>query len=250
MTDLTRPRRAPILDGRLSAAMALAGKVKAFADIGADHGRLSAVMLRSGAAHALIADVSAAALSKAQKRIHSLGLEEKATFAVADGLMALDNVPDMRFDAVFVLGMGGDTVSGILLRGFERLHGAALILGAQTELPMVRDALCAIGYRIRKEQIASEGGRDYVLMRAEPALEGERSYTEEERLLGPGLLAEKPLSWLPLLERRRRLLTNGITAMRASQHNKDAQRLALFERELVYTERALNALYAKEGEKP
>lgn len=250
MTDLVKPRRAPILDGRLSAAMALAGAVDTFADIGADHGRLSAVMLRGGAKHALITDVSAAALSKAQKRITNLGLTDRATFAVADGLAALDTVRDMRFDAVFILGMGGDTVSGILLRGYERLHGAALILGAQTELPMVRDALCKIGYRIRREIIAAESGRDYVLMRAEPSLTDEALYTEEERLLGPVLLKEKPLSWLPMLTRRHRLLQNGIQAMRANPHDKDSRRLALFERELVYTRHALDALHAKEGETP
>ena len=41
-------------------------------------------------------------------------------------------------DTVFVLGMGGETIGGILRRGHTRLGGAALILGAQTDLPMVR----------------------------------------------------------------------------------------------------------------
>ena len=45
MTDLVTKRRAPILDGRLSAAMELAENCRVFADIGADHGRLSTVML-------------------------------------------------------------------------------------------------------------------------------------------------------------------------------------------------------------
>ena len=72
MTDGTH-RRAPLLDGRLSAAMALAQGAQVFADIGADHGRLSAVMLLSGARSALVADISAAALEKARKRLHALG---------------------------------------------------------------------------------------------------------------------------------------------------------------------------------
>ena len=69
-----------------------------------------------------------------------------------------------------------------------RLGGAALILGAQTDLPMVRRAVCEVGYRIRREVIASAGGRDYVLMRCTPALAGEAAYTERECVLGPGLL--------------------------------------------------------------
>ena len=66
--------------------MALAQGAQVFADIGADHGRLSAVMLLSGARSALVADISAAALEKARKRLHALGLDNRATFAVADGL--------------------------------------------------------------------------------------------------------------------------------------------------------------------
>ena len=58
MTDGSH-RRAPTLDGRLSAAMALAEGTQVFADIGAGHGRLSAVLLLSGARRALVADVSA-----------------------------------------------------------------------------------------------------------------------------------------------------------------------------------------------
>ena len=93
MTDYTHMRRAPILDGRLSAAMALAGQPKLFADIGADHGRLSVVMLLADPKRrALVADVSAAALSKAQARISWMGLTDRAVFAVADGLDALDSL--------------------------------------------------------------------------------------------------------------------------------------------------------------
>ena len=71
MTDGTH-RRAPLLDGRLSAAMALAQGAQVFADIGADHGRLSAVMLLSGARSALVADISAAALEKARDDLEKL----------------------------------------------------------------------------------------------------------------------------------------------------------------------------------
>ena len=123
MTDGTH-RRAPLLDGRLSAAMALAQGAQVFADIGADHGRLSAVMLLSGARSALVADISAAALEKARKRLHALGLDNRATFAVADGLAALDALKQPP-DTVFVLGMGGETIGGILYRGHTRLVGAS-----------------------------------------------------------------------------------------------------------------------------
>lgn len=233
-------RRAPLLDGRLSAAMALAENCRTFADIGADHGRLSAVMLlQDENRRALVADISAPALQKSRDLIGRLGLNSRVTFAVANGLDALDSLTDEQPDTVFILGMGGDTVSGIIRRGADKLHGAALILGAQTDLPMVRQTLCESGYRISREVVASEGKHDYVLIRAEI---GPASYTEEELLLGPVLLGELPENWLPLLERRKKLLSTGLAAMQATRLAKDAERLALFEREIGYVQRAISRL--------
>lgn len=240
MTDQLTKRRAPILDGRLSAAMALAENCRVFADIGADHGRLSAVMLlQDENRRALTADISAQALQKSRDLIARLNLNSRVTFAVANGLDALDSLRDEHPDTVFILGMGGDTVGGIIRRGADKLHGAALILGAQTDLPMVRRTLCEIGYCIRREVVASESGRDYVLIRAEA---GQAAYTEEELLLGPVLLKELPGNWLPLLERREKLLLNGLAAMKAARLEKDAERLALFERETGYVQRAIERL--------
>ena len=220
MTKAESPRRTPILDGRLSAAMALAGRVDTFADIGADHGRLSAAMLLSGnARRALISDISPYSLEKARKLIARLELNDKAVFAVADGLDALDG---SSVDLAFLLGMGGDTLSGILRRGQHRLHGAALVLGAHTSLPQVRATLCQIGYRIRREVVIRDSSRDYVLMRSTPALPDEPAYTEAECLLGPMLMRECPQGWLPVLKRRRRLLLQGVEAMQASRLEKDA----------------------------
>ena len=232
-------RRAPLLDGRLSAAMALAENCRMFADIGADHGRLSAVMLlQDESRKALVADISAPALQKARDLLGRLELNSRAVFAVANGLDALDHY-DGHPDTIFILGMGGDTVSGIIRRGADRLHGAALILGAQTDLPMVRRTLCEIGYRICRETVASEGKHDYVLIRAE---KGTADYSEEELLLGPVLLSELPQNWLPMLERREKLLATGLAAMQATRLEKDAERLKLFEREIGYVQQAIKRL--------
>ncbi|HIR80201.1 MAG TPA: tRNA (adenine(22)-N(1))-methyltransferase TrmK [Candidatus Limiplasma merdipullorum] len=213
--------------------MALAQGAQVFADIGADHGRLSAVMLLSGARSALVADISAAALEKARKRLHALGLDNRATFAVADGLAALDALKQPP-DTVFVLGMGGETIGGILHRGHTRLGGAALILGAQTDLPMVRRTVCEVGYRIRSEVIASAGGRDYVLMRCTPARADEAVYTERECMLGPGLLRAPSSEWQRVLKRREHLLQQEISAMEKAGLEKDRERLAMNRRELGY----------------
>ncbi len=238
MTDLKR--RTPILDARLSAAMALTEDCRMFADIGADHGRLSAAMLLADAERrALTADISAPALQKSRDLLGRLQLTDRVIFAVADGLNALDALKTEQPDTVFILGMGGDTVSGIIRRGATKLHGAALILGAQTDLPMVRRTLCEIGYCIQREVVASEGKHDYVLIRAVP---GQANYSEEELLMGPILIRERPANWLPLLDRRYALIQKGIAAMQAAQLAKDADRLALFTRESGYIEQVMKSL--------
>ena len=231
------------LDGRLQAALLLAQPCGVCADIGADHGRLSAALLQSGRAkHVLAADVSAPSLNKAKHLLGGLGLSDRATFAVADGLRALDalNVPA---ETVFVLGMGGQTLSRILEEGHERLHGAALVLGAQTDLPLLRETLCQIGYRIRQEQPVEESGRYYLLMQCTPAEDGEPAYDERQLLLGPVLLREHPPLWRDLLERRERLLHGAISSMEQAKTPVDGSQLALYRRELSYVRQELEKFY-------
>lgn len=233
-------KRAPKLSARLEAAVALAEQCAVGADIGADHGRLSAALIMRGIARRmLIADVSEKALQKARLCIGRLGLERQAVFAVADGLDALDAVPDEPVDTAFILGMGGETVSGILLRGRDRLRGATLILSAQTDLALLRQTLCDIGYRARREEVVLDGGRYYILMKCQPARPDEPVYTEEELWLGASLLKALPPLWQPVLVRRKRLLEQATAAMRDAALDKDAQRLEAFERELGYVTRAL-----------
>lgn len=227
------------LDGRLKAAMLLARPCGVCADIGADHGRLSAALLQSGRAkQVLVADVSAPSLNKAKNLLGGLGLSDRATFAVADGLRALDalNIPA---ETVFVLGMGGQTLSRILEEGCGRLHGAALVLGAQTDLPLLRQTLCRIGYRIRQEQPVKENRRYYLLMQCTPASDGEPVYDERELLLGPVLLRERPPLWRDILERRERLLRGAVSSMELAKAPVDEELLALYRRELSYVRQAL-----------
>ena len=217
------------LDSRLQAALLLAQPCGVCADIGADHGRLSAALLQSGRAkQVLVADVSAPSLNKAKILLGGLGL--------SDAL----NVPA---ETVFVLGMGGQTLSRILEEGCGRLHGAALVLGAQTDLPLLRETLCRIGYRIRQEQPVKENRRYYLLMQCTPALDGERVYDERELLLGPVLLRERPPLWRDLLERRERLLHGAISSMEQAKTPVDGNQLVLYRRELSYVRQELEKFH-------
>ena len=132
-----------------------------------------------------VADLSAPSLQKAKALITSQGLEDRADFRVGDGM----NVLEQPADAVAILGMGGHTISSILLNGAERLQGAALILSAHTDVHVVRHTLMNLSYRIDREEIAYAAGRYYVVLRAVP---GRESMGERELLLGPRLMESMP----------------------------------------------------------
>ncbi|MDD3213698.1 MAG: class I SAM-dependent methyltransferase [Eubacteriales bacterium] len=246
-----RTPRLPKPDARLRAAADWVAPCGTCADIGCDHGRLGAVLLAERRCQRLLAaDISPKALAKAQARIRSLGFVEQTFFAVADGLDALDALPDKRADTLCILGMGGDTVAQILLRGRQRLQGATLILGAQTELYLARIAIQQIGYRLTDERIVQAEGRLYLLMRAMPAEADAPPYDERQLLLGPCLLKTLPAEWRPWLVRKRRLLSTAVEAMQAADRARDHERLAAALRELKYTEEALQALSVSEALKP
>ena len=228
-------KRLPQPDDRLQAALALVPDGPMAADIGADHGRLSALLLgRERCEHLLVSDASAPALEKAKRRLHLLGLDARCTFAVADGLDALDQLPPESppVNAFCILGMGGDTIAGILSRGQARLEGATLVLGPHTEVPLVRRRVTELGYRITDERLAREGRYLYVLLQAKPAVEPVR-YTERELLLGPCLLQSPPPLMRPWAER---LLSNLQAYFTGVAHDPLAQATEAYQRHLCQRE--------------
>jgi tRNA (adenine22-N1)-methyltransferase len=244
-----RTQRPPLLDARLRAAADWVAPCGVCADIGCDHGRLGTALLLENRCHMLLAaDVSAKALAKASTRIAAQGLESRTVFAAADGLDALAALPDGRADTVCILGMGGETLAGILTRGQSCLRGARLVLGAQTELPLLRKTLCDIGYRLRAERVIQADGRLYILMLALPAASGAPAYTERQLLLGPCLLATLPPEWTAWLARRRTLLQTAVAALQNAQAEAHATRLAALRQELRWTDEALAALAQKSAD--
>ena len=129
------------------------------ADIGCDHGQLSAYLLeRCERLSVLASDVSAPSLEKAKKLIAAKGLASRARFAVADGLGAVD-VP---VDVIVMAGMGADTILRILANGRDRIGDAFLVMQANVDLPVLRKALAENGCVILRELFCRAAGRRYV----------------------------------------------------------------------------------------
>lgn len=174
--------RYPSLDARLSCAAALFPACDYGADIGADHGRLSCYLLANDICQRMcVTDLSGDSLKKAEKLLRLHRLSDRADLIVGDGLNALPRPAH----SIAILGMGGNTLSGILMNGKEKLHGAALVLSAHTDLPLVRKTIERISYHLEEEKIVLEGGRYYVVMLAQP---GTEALNEKQCLIGPRLM--------------------------------------------------------------
>ena len=157
-----------MLDERLSLAAALYEPCEWGADIGTDHAFLPCYLLRSGICrHMIAADVSVNALARARENLTRQHLINRAEVVLADGLDAVTR----KCGCISLMGMGGELMGRILRKGQERLQGAVLVLGAHTELNLVREAIRDVGYHIVQERLCKAAGRFYVFWRAEAGLE-------------------------------------------------------------------------------
>lgn len=153
-----------MLDERLSLAASLYEPCEWGADIGTDHAFLPCHLLRAGVCkHMIAADVSPKALARARENLTRQKLIDQAEVVLADGLDAVSR----KCGCISVMGMGGELMAKILRNGQERLQGAVLVLGAHTELNLVRQAIHDIGYHIVQERLCKAAGRFYVFWRAE-----------------------------------------------------------------------------------
>ena len=157
------------LDDRLSAIADLAseavkGKHDAcFADIGCDHGYLTAhMLLRHDRLFAIASDVSAPSLEKAKRLLAQKKLDDRAMLAVADGLAAINR----PVDAIAIAGMGTQTILKIVREGQDRIGNAALIVQSNVDLPVLRMGLAQLGFRVEREAYTRAAGRYYVTMLA------------------------------------------------------------------------------------
>lgn len=189
-----------MLDERLSLAAELYEPCEWGADIGTDHAFLPCHLLRMGTCqHMIAADVSEKALARARENLTRQRLIDRAEVVLADGLDAITR----RCGCISVMGMGGELMGRILRRGQERLQGAVLVLGAHTELHLVREAIRDVGYHIVQERLCRAAGRFYVFWRAE---EGLADMPTEEVRYGRLLWQEEPTMLREYAAWRRRVL--------------------------------------------
>ena len=125
-------------------------------DIGTDHGRLPAFLLKEGRCrHIFACDISQSSLNKAISLFDKMGLNGQ--FVCTDGLTGLH--PE-EGDCVAICGMGARTMLGILRDGLP----CPLVLSTHVDVELLRAELPARGYRIVRERLVREDRRFYSVM--------------------------------------------------------------------------------------
>ena len=224
------------LSPRLRMIASLVPTCKAAADIGADHGRLSAALLLEGTCqHMLVCDISEPSLAKARGLFASIGLTEHASFCVGDGLAAYE--AEQHPEAIVIAGVGGATACGILERGRSRIGNAALIISPMLGIEDVRRYLGDNGYAIEAECIIRSANRWALALRARRSPDAV-PYTRVQCLLGPHLSEEGSEGFMCWLQWRIDVLED---AERSLLHANDASRLAQVQADLALLHGRLHA---------
>ena len=155
------------LSPRLEAALELLKDSHTVADIGCDHGRLTAVLLqRQVCARVIASDISGKSLQKARDLIGYIGLSEFVSFRAGDGLSVFR---EGECDAIAILGMGGTLMARILDAAEAPLNGAnSIVLQPMRAQSDIRSYLHQNCYRITDDRIVREGMRLYQILRAVP----------------------------------------------------------------------------------
>ena len=228
------------LDGRLDTiarwVLEAAGESDAprAADVGCDHGYLTAALLeRCPRLTMLASDVSGPSLEKARCLLTRLGLDGRAELREADGLDALEG----PVCAVVIAGMGAQTILGILRAGREKLGGAAVIVQANTDLPELRAGLADIGLRIEREAFCEAAGRRYVTLLAR--LSAPFALSEREALLGSAACGAREAEQRGYFIWQRGVRVRELERIAPLHTDRAAQRIRHSGRELTWIAEAL-----------
>jgi len=155
---------APQLDARLGLIAEWVRKGVRVADIGADHGFLSAVLALGGAAHVYACDIRPGPLQKAAQTVEKYACADRVSLHLADGLEAISAG---MADDIVIAGMGGEVIAGILQRA-PWLADARyrLLLQPMSKEEALRRWLAENGFAVEKEACVTAAGRSYAVIKA------------------------------------------------------------------------------------
>ena len=132
------------------------------ADIGCDHGKLSAALAKeSGVIKVVAADISGPSLDKARLLAERMHLGEKLVCRLGDGLGVLS---PGECEAAAVLGLGGEAMVKMLREAPEVAQKlSCLVLQPMSGVEEIRAYLYENGWSVKTDALTEENGRIFQL---------------------------------------------------------------------------------------
>ena len=153
------------LTRRLLSAANLVREGRIVADVGCDHGKLSAFLLQSEKTPFVYAtDIRPLPLEKARKLLAEQGLEDKCCCLLTDGL---DGVPGDQVEDVVIAGIGADVTMHIISHTpwlYQRDKHLVLVPASKRE--RVRRFLASQGFDTEQEEAVRDGKHCYSVISA------------------------------------------------------------------------------------
>ena len=151
------------LDDRLRGAFEMLQGALSVADIGCDHGKLTAaLLLRGGCQRVIAVDISPDCLSKTREVIQRYALQDKAEARLGSGLSVL--APG-ECDAAAILGMGGELIAELLQASPEAARRMSrLVLQPMSGIEELRQWLYENSYHVKEDRLIHVGHRWYQLI--------------------------------------------------------------------------------------
>lgn len=200
------------LSRRMQALAALVEPCQSLADVGCDHAYLSLALLESGRVkRALAMDIRPGPLKRAREHIAAEGMADRIEVRCSNGLASYH---PGETKAILISGMGGGLIRDILEADLPSAREAGqIILGAQSDLPMLRAWLLDRGFVTQAQDLVEDGGKWYFLARVryQEGNRGDCSWTPEELAYGK-LLIENRHPLLKVYLRREEAMLKSILA--------------------------------------
>lgn len=172
------------LGARLETAASFIPEGAAVADIGTDHARLPIWLVKTGrCSHVIASDVADTPVQRARDNVERWGVAEAIQIVQCAGF---DSIAPGSFTHAVICGMGGDTISSILMAAPWTADAPyTLILQAETAARRLREFLYTHGYTICQEIAVLDGGRVYSVIEARGGLDPHRSDPLYARISAP-----------------------------------------------------------------
>lgn len=179
---------------------------KTFADIGCDHGYCTQYMLKNGLCEsAVIADISAKCLKKAETLLQSYIKENRVKSVCCNGLAEISE----EVEEVLIAGMGGDEIVEILSSAFVPKK---FVFQPMKNVRAVRQYLLKSGAKITVDEPFQSGNKFYFVIKGERGLPSTR-YTDTQLEYGLNLNSETTKKYLESeLSKKREYLKRDLNA--------------------------------------